>query len=486
MSNLTPPPLANRDALLDEWVQTRAEIARLEGRAADLLGRRSALFDDDVREHPHHRDVVRRSMIAEYAAAGHLAKGTVELAFADAEAMAERFPELHAALREGRVSSAHVREVVNASAPVRHAVVNRRLGEEAFALYEAAVLTVAEQDSPSRTRVHARQVAAALAQESLRERHERAAEERCVTIRPLEDGLALLTAVLPEVYAVAIHDRLTRLARSVMAAPAHGEATADLDHPQLEGPDFVPEPLGPVDDELGWFAKDDLSLLGIRIPDDASAFMTDPADPDLARGASGSPAEADPRTMDQVRADVLADLLLAAAPSSCLGEGLDRITAHVQVTVAATTLLGADDRLAELDGHGPLHPDLARELAGRASGWSRLFLDPTGMVTETDGYTPTASMRRYLRARDQRCRFPGCGVPPSRCDVDHNLEHSRGGPTDIGNLSHFCRAHHALKHPDIDDAYRWTALTRPGGIVDWISPLGRSHLDRAPRRVMFV
>ncbi|MFF7294275.1 HNH endonuclease signature motif containing protein, partial [Microbacterium sp. NPDC008134] len=153
---------------------------------------------------------------------------------------------------------------------------------------------------------------------------------------------------------------------------------------------------------------------------------------------------------------------------------------------AATTLAGLDDHPAELDGHGPLDPDIARTLAGHNNGWTRLFLDPDGMVTETDTYTPTEPMRRYLRARDQHCRFPGCRMPVHRCELDHNHDHAKGGKTAITNLAHLCRTHHQLKHPDTDPDHRWTAHQHPNGTLHWTSPLGRLHADSAPRRVMFT
>jgi len=435
-------PAADRGALLDAWVAKRAEIARLEGEASELLTARAELFDADVRADPQHRDTIRRSMIAEYSAAGHISKTAAELGFNDAEALNEFFPALRDALRQGTITVQHVRVLVAAAAPVREAVLNGHLDAETLAVYETAALAIAEQESPSRTRPHARQIAATLAGESIRERHARAAAEREITMRPLDDGLALLTAVLPEVYAVAIMDRLRSLATAI--------AAADPDH-DLHDPET-----------------------------DICAATT--VEPD-ARPES---VTADRRTRREIEADAFIDLLLAATPSEALGTGLDRITATVQVTVAATTLAGEDDRLAELDGHGPLHPDIARDLARHASGWNRLFLDESGMVTKVDRYTPTTAMKRFLRARDQRCRFPGCHTPARRCDIDHNEDHARGGPTEITNLSDFCPGHHALKHPDIDAGHRWTAHQLPDGTLRWTSPIGRTYDDRAPRRVMFV
>jgi len=108
------------------------------------------------------------------------------------------------------------------------------------------------------------------------------------------------------------------------------------------------------------------------------------------------------------------------------------------------------------------------------------------MVTVVDRYTPTRGMKRFLRARDQRCRFPGCHTPAARSQIDHNLDYALGGATAIDNLACFCPAHHALKHPDLGEQFRWTARQRPDGAVEWTSPTGRTYADAPSRRVMFV
>jgi hypothetical protein len=473
---------ADRGTLLDAWVQTREQIARLEARAADLLAARAAMFDDDARAHPRHRDMARRSMVAEYAAAGRIGGGTVTMAFGDAEALVAHFPGLHAALREGTVSASHVHAIIAAADPTRDAVRNGRLPEEAFATYETACLTIAEQDSPARTRTHARLIAATLAGASLTERYERAASERNVRVRALDEGMAELIVVLPQFYAVAIKDRLSRLAGAIALS---GRSPRE----QELGIAFT-DPAADLDD-------DDAA-------EDATASDLDPADPRRRLRetiASGSTYAVDPdhdpearvefiapdgRTRRQIETDALVDLLLAGRPSAALGTGLENITASVQVTIRATTLAGEDDRLAELDGQGPLHPGLARELARFASGWNRLALDDQGVITRVDRYTPTEAMKRHLRARDQRCRFPGCHTPAARCQIDHNRDHALGGPTAIDNLACFCPGHHPLKHPDLDDEDRWTARQSPDGAVEWRSPLGRTYADPPPRRVLFV
>lgn len=471
---MTNPPTApldleERRRVRDAWTETRRRIAALEAEAAELLVAQIAFHDEDVAAAPHHRDAIHRSMVAEFATAAHLSTGTMEFAFADALALSTALPRVRKAFHTGSLSSGHVREIARASAIVAEAIRNRVVAPETMALFETAVLVVAEAETAARTRVHARRVASALVGETITERHRRAADERCVTVRSVDDGLAVLTAVLPEWAAVAIADRLNQLTRTVIQARDAGGATP---------------PLTPTHDDLltGQNIATDQSCGAPR--SDATISSVDGGTFALDPEAESAPT--DTRTWSQVQADLLTDLLLTADPSAVEGEGLAGVRGRLQVTVAATTLAGLDDRPAELDGHGALHPDIARALAGRDGGWTRLFLDPHGQVIETDAYSPTESMRRLLRARDQHCRFPGCRQPVHRCDIDHTWDHAKGGPTRVDNLAHLCRGHHVLKHPDIPEPQRWTVRQRPGGVLEWRSPLGAVHTDHAPRRVAFV
>jgi len=501
MATDVPDRTSQRESLLDAWLATQREIAALQARSAGLLAERWILMEDEIADAPLHREAILRSTVCEYAAAGRVSKGSMEYAFGDARIVHEDLPAVRDSHAAGGITAGHVREIVREADVVREAVRNGDVDPGTMALYEAAVLEVAEHDTPARTRAHARQVAAALAGVTVVQRQERALSERAVTVRSVGDGLALLQAVLPEHLALAIHDRLTQLARRLRTADRDPVLPIPEPEPRDEHGDRIDEdalfrdedtlfrdgdPLpgkgtgaGAVDGSSGW----ELTL------DEQSRWdaieRTLAADPLFH---DDSPAithiEPDARTTDQVRADLFCDLLLATDPTSAHGTALEGITATVQVTVAATTLTGADDRPAEIDGTGPLHPDTARTLAGHNTGWTRLFLDPTGMITETDTYTPTEGMRRFLRARDQQCRFPGCRQPIARCELDHNHDWAKGGRTELCNLSHFCTAHHVLKHPDIPDEHRWTARQLPDWTVEWTSPTGNTYTDPPRRRVM--
>lgn len=75
-------------------------------------------------------------------------------------------------------------------------------------------------------------------------------------------------------------------------------------------------------------------------------------------------------------------------------------------------------------------------LAGAASGWGRVLTHPiSAAMLAVDRYRPGEPLKRHLRARDQGCRFPGCGMPVRDSDLDHTEDgaaesHAQGGITE--------------------------------------------------------
>ncbi|WP_231916019.1 HNH endonuclease signature motif containing protein, partial [Microbacterium karelineae] len=198
-------------------------------------------------------------------------------------------------------------------------------------------------------------------------------------------------------------------------------------------------------------------------------------------------AATDLRSMDQLRVDILADILLTSAPTghelhaSGTGVGLDRIQAAVQVTIPASQILDPDAGTARVDEGGIIAPDAARRVAGGASGWDRLFVRPeSGRVIAVDRYRPSPAQRRALIGRDVTCRFPGCTTPARKADIDHSREYARGGLTEISNMAHLCEAHHVMKHNS-----GWGLKQVEGGVLEWTSPAGRVYRDEPLGRVFF-
>ncbi|MCR8669603.1 HNH endonuclease signature motif containing protein [Agrococcus sp. HG114] len=266
------------------------------------------------------------------------------------------------------------------------------------------LVAVAESVSTAQLRARAKRIVNHALTRPLQIRHETARQQRRVQIFDAGDGMADLVARIPALEAAAIHDRLTQAARKK-----------------------------PKDDS---------------------------------------------RTYDQFRADALQEVLLAGVVPDDL-HGVSPITAHISIAIPATELLhGADgqdpalravDFPASLDGKVLVDRESARRIAGDTAVWERLFTDPvSGVPVTVDAYRASAAQRRWLRARDGRCRGPGCAKPVMRTDLDHTNDFAKGGSTSLDNLEHLCRSDHGLKHDT-----RWSVEQLPGGALRWTSPIGQ-------------
>ncbi|MFV2143852.1 DUF222 domain-containing protein [Isoptericola sp. G70] len=156
----------------------------------------------------------------------------------------------------------------------------------------------------------------------------------------------------------------------------------------------------------------------------------------------------------------------------------------VQVTIAASTLLGTDDLPAILAGYGPIPAPMARTIATDPEAvWQRILTDPvSGVLTDRSSrsYRPSPALRAAVVARDATCAFPGCGVPASRGDLDHIVPFDAGcgGPQTHGdNLHALCRTHHRAKTTG-----GWAVVRDPAtGTSVWTSPTQHRYAS-APYR----
>jgi hypothetical protein len=168
------------------------------------------------------------------------------------------------------------------------------------------------------------------------------------------------------------------------------------------------------------------------------------------------------RTMQQLRADVFADLLTGRETG---GSGVT-----VALTVPVMALLGESTDPAVLEGVGPIDIETARELCATVPSLTRLLTDPihgTVLTMDPSQYRPGAALKRWLAQRDVTCTFPGCGRRASGCDIDHVVDWAHGGATSADNLAHLCRKHHTMKHRT-----RWRVERPPGEVSVWTSPTG--------------
>ncbi len=253
--------------------------------------------------------------------------------------------------------------------------------------------------------------------------------------------------------------------------------------------------------------------------EDAGAFLRG-----LTALATSLSDAADPRTLDQQRADLFAALPhfalshlgghgpalreflgLPGTSTTPTRQQTRRLARKVQAVVLVPVETGLDlsDRAADLVDYGPITSYHARELLAaaelrkactdlrtgrlialedtlaRSQGavWSptELEVELLGMVVRTTtvesgveaAHDPSASLSDFVRLRDLRCTGPGCSQPARNCDLDH-LDPYPEGPTSADNLGPTSRrCHNAKTHGG------WTLQPHPDGSVTWTSPLGR-------------
>ncbi|MCO7204050.1 HNH endonuclease [Microbacterium sp. CnD16-F] len=413
-----------------------AQIEELRALAAAGRLAEAQIAQRNARVQVH--DMALRSIAAEVGGVMRVTDRTVQRRIGEARTLVEGFPATVEAWEQGRIVRGHAIAILETGTS---------LPAEMWTEFEQVAISRCERDTPNRVRGELEILAHRMHPRSFAERHEQAAAGRCVRIVPGRDGMSDVVATVPTVIAEGIHDRLTQQARAILdtrneRAAAHGGA-------------------------------------GVSFGDAATTHGD--TDTDTDTDDAGAIVATDNRSTDQVRADVFADLLLAGTPAlddtrDTTAGPLGAIRARVQILVPAATLTGEDDGPIDLAGRSPIDPATARTLAGGTHIWERLFHDPaTGVTVSTDSYRVPSGMRRFLQARDQHCRFPGCRVAAIRCEVDHTHDHALGGRTELSNLAHLCQRHHSMKQ-----FTAWRVRQLQGGVLEWTSPLGRTYREDAP------
>ncbi|MCP4303376.1 MAG: DUF222 domain-containing protein [bacterium] len=175
------------------------------------------------------------------------------------------------------------------------------------------------------------------------------------------------------------------------------------------------------------------------------------------------------RTMDQLRADVLLDVLEGTGVATAGGRG----TTIIHTTLES--LAGLANHPGELAGYGPVATDIARQVAERQQGgtWSWVIEDPeTGLplATGTTRRRPTAQQQRDVEARNPTCTHPGCRMPAAESDLDHRIPWAHQRRTHSDNLAPLCRYHHRIKHEA-----GWNYKAVGGGDYVFTTPLGHNY-----------
>ena len=177
---------------------------------------------------------------------------------------------------------------------------------------------------------------------------------------------------------------------------------------------------------------------------------------------------------------------------ACRECGQSKLTRGLELTAPVTTLLGLADHPGELGSWGPVIAETTRALVADLinAPWRISLTDDGGRVVwngpvrarpdpgERRRFATTAQAA-YVRARDRRCRFPGCRRPATRAELDHTIPHGHQGPTHECNLCCLCVRHHVVKTAGL-----WKPRTtpqRPHHLALTTGPRLR-HRPRARRR----
>jgi hypothetical protein len=417
LCRVDPAGLSSFD-LLEAMAGWERLISRAQARQLDVLAefarRRPGPYAPDE---PSRR--VSEFAADEIAARLRLTRRAADIRLALALDLADRLPAARQAFLDGHINLVKARAIAEhtaglADAGARSAVEERVLGR-------AASQTVSEM------RRFLLRAVTAVDPAATTKRHAKAKAGRFLDLHPLPDGMAEINAVLPADDAMVVFTAADALARSADPKDPRGvearraDALVDICRTVLAGGDTMPR-------------------------------------------ADAETRPADERTT-------------APAPNRSTRRRLVRRQRrrgpHIQVTVAATTLLGVDDRPGELAGYGSIPADVARRIAYDSDAtWRRLLTDPrSGVLLDygTTVYRPPPPLDRHVVARDQVCAFPGCRQPAIACDLDHRVPFPHG-PTSEDNLSPLCRHHHRARH---EAGWRWHRSA--DGVITWTAPTGHQY-----------
>jgi len=180
------------------------------------------------------------------------------------------------------------------------------------------------------------------------------------------------------------------------------------------------------------------------------------------------------RSRDQIRADLFSAWLRGVGTPTA-------VKTKIFVTVPATLLAGSGDVPldgAAIVGGGSIPPVVAKQLFLEAKAFRRVITDPVrGVIVDMDRrtYRPTRAQRDWLILQHGTCARDGCTRLALEADIDHEVEWSRRGTTDLRLLRPLCPPDHGRRHMTTF-VYR----SRDNGTVEVTTPTGYTTAEIAP------
>jgi hypothetical protein len=306
------------------------------------------------------------------------------------------------------------------------------------------------------------------------EERERANEQhasRYLRIDPDDDGTFVINGRIPAdlaaIVLAAIEAARARLPLADVGPgdPADPDPGADRVDPgdHGAGPAEAADSVGP---DLGGPGEHGAGRGG---PGEHGAGSADPVEP--GGGPAGPPARtiaagvAPSFAATNVDALVMmAETLLANGPSARKGGDRYQIVVNVDAEVLVED---ADSGICEIDDGSHLAAETVRRMMCDASQVFVLHDEHDRPVdVSRKARTIPPSLRRSVHARDQGCRFPGCGER-TFVDVHHVRHRAHGGLNELANLVQLCWFHHRLVHEG-----GWNVRLDAEGTVHAVRPDG--------------
>lgn len=421
--------------------QLRAGIAALDASWQVTTENRIRESDAacDVREQDQGRAAAN-----EVALARRISPNSSSMSLASARRLVAQMPATYSQLAEGRLPERNVQAITRALDNAR---------PETCALIDQWV-----EDDPTRldglgtrrTTQLVREMAQALDPRDSRARAERAARKRNVTMEPLGDGMARISATLRALDASAVMKHLHAGAEASRAAGARdsfGALQADHLVASIVGAPEAPEPAPPTPTAPAPGARLDV---GVVITDRALLGCADEAEHARIEGYGPVPAH------------IITDTLLGRPPGMITPKASERGCGEYTDTAAAAVF-------RRLYSHPVTSELVAMESRARAF--------PVGLA-------------RMIRWRDQTCRTPWCNARIRH--LDHIDPHARGGATSYDNGQGLCARCNYLKEHGQWSVHRTTTPSpvasspvSPSPAVDptairWASPHGARGISPTP------
>ncbi|WP_431238585.1 HNH endonuclease [Mycolicibacterium aichiense] len=338
-----------------------------------------------------------RGLANEVALARHVApkRGGQHLGFATA--LVREMPHTLAALECGALNEWRATMIVRESACLS---IEHRRQLDAELCSDSSAL---EGWGDKRVAAEAKKIAVRLDAQAVVERSAKAADDRCVWIRPAPDTMAYLTVLLPVAQGVAVYATVRRQADTTFDGRSRGQVMADT----------------------------------------------------VVERVTGRPAE-------------------------------QPVPVSLNLVMADTTLAGADDESAWLDGYGPVPAGFACKMVGDAAldedartTLRRLYRHPDSgqlVAMESRSRIFPRGLAAFIGMRDQTCRTPYCDAPIRH--RDHARPHRESGRTSALNGLGECEACNYAK-----EARGWRVrTTERDGMhqADFTTPTGATYRSIAP------